>query len=183
MENPERVDRIRNALREHKLHQVVCALPMNVLLLSGYWPVVGIGVAIASAGGTISLVVPEDEEDFAKRGWANEIRTVKPGSLLELITAAEAIRTPLRELAESFCAEPVRVGFEAQETSDTFNIAALAPADAVLADLRVRKTEFEIGRTRTACQIARTCSKSPWCSTSSRLFISTAMGASVIATW
>lgn len=175
MKNPERVDRIRNALREHKLDQVVCALPMNVLLLSGYWPVVGTGVAIASADGTIRLLIPEDEEDFAKRGWANEIRTFKPGSLRELITAAEAIRTPLRELAESFCEEPVRVGFEAQETSepasyaaihlymgtmrhlleDTFNIAVLAPADAVLADLRARKTEFEIGRTRTACQIAR----------------------------
>jgi Xaa-Pro aminopeptidase len=174
MRDPERVDRIRNALCESQWDLVVCALPMNVLPLSGYWPVVGTGVAVASSEGRITLLVPEDEEDLAKRGWANEIRTFKPGSLGELITTAEAVRTPLRDFAESFCAEPVRVGFGGHEISepasyaaihlyggtmrhlpeDTFNIAALAPADAVLADLRTHKTEFEIGRLRTACQIA-----------------------------
>lgn len=104
MNNPERVDRIRDALRKDKWDLVVCALPMNVLLLSGYWPVVGSGVAVASSDGRISLLVPEDEEDLAKRGWADEVRTFKPGSLNQLITTVEAIRAPLRELAQSFCA-------------------------------------------------------------------------------
>jgi len=174
MNNPERVDRIRDALRKNKWDLVVCALPMNVLLLSGYWPVVGSGVAVAFSDGRISLLVPEDEEDLAKRGWADEVRTFKPGSLDQLITTAEAIRAPLRELAQSFCAEPVRVGFEAQETSEpasyaamhlysgtmrplldeTLSIATLTPADAVLSDLRARKTAFEVKHLRTACQIA-----------------------------
>ena len=70
---------------------------MNVLLLSGYWPVIGTGVAVASSEGRIALLVPEDEEDLAKSGWADEVRTFKPGSLDELTTTAEAIRTPLRE--------------------------------------------------------------------------------------
>lgn len=174
MRNHERVDRFRDALRKNKWDLVVCALPMNVLLLSGYWPVVGTGVAIALADGKISLLVPEDEEDLAKRGWADEVRTFKPGSLNELITTAEAIRTPLRELAQSFSAEPVRVGFEAQETSEpasyaamhlysgtmrhlleeAFNIATLTSADAVLADLRAYKTKSELGHIRVACWIA-----------------------------
>lgn len=176
MSNPERVDRIRDALRKSKLDLVVCALPMNVLLVSGYWPVVGTGVAIASADGKIIVLVPQDEEDLAKRGWADEVRTFRPGSLQELITTADAIRAPLREVAQSLSAEPVRLGFEAQETSEpasyaamhlyggtmrdlleeTFNIATLAAADSVLSDLRACKTNFELKQIRAACQIAQT---------------------------
>ena len=116
MSNPERLDRIRDALRKNKWDLVVCALPMNVLLLSGYWPVVGTGVAVASSEGKIILLVPQDEEDLAKHGWADEVRTFKPGSLNEVITTAEAIRAPLKDIAQAFSAEPIRVGFEAQET-------------------------------------------------------------------
>jgi Xaa-Pro dipeptidase len=174
MKNPQRIELIRNALRESQSDLVVCALPMNVLLLSGYWPVIGTGLAIASAEGQITLLVPEDEEDLAKRGWADEIRTFKAGSLDEIVEVAEAIRVPLRELVKSFSTKPVRVGIETQETSepasyaamhlygetmrqlceDAFDLAALTSANAVLADLRSHKTEFEIGRIRTACQIA-----------------------------
>jgi Xaa-Pro aminopeptidase len=176
MSNSERVDRIRDALRKNKWDLVVCALPMNVLLLSGYWPVVGTGVAVASKEGRISLLVPEDEEDLAKQGWADEVRTFKPGPLNEVITTAEAIRAPLKDMMRRFSAEPVRVGFEAQETSEpasyaamhlysgtmrdlleeVLNIATLAAADVVLADLRACKTNFEVSQIHTACQIAET---------------------------
>lgn len=174
MKSPERIDRIRSALRENHWDLVVCALPMNVLLLSGYWPVIGTGVAVASADGHISLLVPEDEEDLAKRGWADEVRTFRAGSLDQLTTPAKAIRSPLRKLAKSFSARPVRVGFEAHQTSEpasyaamhlyggtmrtlleeAFAIVTIAPADAALARLRARKTAFEIEQIRTACRIA-----------------------------
>ncbi|MGH9356768.1 MAG: M24 family metallopeptidase [Terriglobia bacterium] len=174
VKDPERIDRIRKTLRENRWDMVVCALPMNVLLLSGYWPVVGTGLAIASAEGRISLLVPEDEEDLAKHGWADDVQTFNPGALGALITTAEAIRDPLRKLAKSFPAGPVRVGFEAYETSepasyaamhlytgsiqplldDVLSRATLAPADEALADLRSRKTDCEIKRIRTACRIA-----------------------------
>lgn len=174
MGNPERVRQIQDTLRENKWDVLVCALPMNVLLLSGYWPVVGSGVAIASADGKIRLLVPEDEEDLAKHGWADEVHTFKPDSLHEILTTAQAIRNPLRKLAESISTEQVRLGFEGQETSEpasysamhlysgtmsgllegTFRIAALVSAHEALANLRARKTPFEIDRIRTACAIA-----------------------------
>jgi Xaa-Pro aminopeptidase len=174
MKNPDRIDRIRSAMRENRWDLVVCALPMNVLLLSGYWPVIGTGVAVACADSHISLLVPEDEEDLAKRGWADEVRTFKAGSLDELTTPAKAIHSPLRKLAESFSAGPVRVGFEAHETSEPASyaamhlyngtmqtlleeavaIVAITPADAALARLRARKTAFEIEQIRTVCRIA-----------------------------
>jgi len=176
MINSERVDQIRDALRKNEWDLVICALPMNVLLLSGYWPVVGTGVAVASKEGRISLLVPEDEEDLAKQGWADELRTFKPGSLNEVVTAAEAIRAPLKDVVHEFSAEPVRIGFEAQETSEpasyaamhlyngtmrnllqeAINIATLTAADEVLADLRACKTKFEVSQIHTACQIAET---------------------------
>lgn len=174
MNNPERINQVRTALRENQWDLIVCALPMNVLLLSGYWPVVGTGVAVASPDGRISLLVPEDEEEIAKRGWADEVRTFKPGSLDRLTTAAEAIQTPLRTLAQSFSTGSVRVGFEAHATSEpasyaamhlyngtmrplldeTFSISTLTPADEALAGLRSRKTDCKINKIRTACQIA-----------------------------
>ncbi len=174
MNTPEHANRIRKALRGSQWDFLVCALPMNVLLLSGYWPVVGTGVAIAFANGRVSLLVPQDEEDLARSGWADEIRTFRPGSLNELLTAAQAIRAPLRELAGTWSRESVRVGYEASEFSEpasyvgmhlyggamwsllnaTFTGAALSPADEVLADLRGRQTNFEINKIRTACEIA-----------------------------
>ena len=176
MSNSQRVDRIRDALRKNNWDLVVCALPMNVLLLSGYWPVVGTGVAVASKEGRIGLLVPEDEEDLAKHGWADEVRTFKPGSLNEVITTAEAIRAPLKSILQGFSAEPVGVGFEEQETSEpasyaamhlyggtmrrllqeALNIATLSGADAVLAELRASKTKFELSKIHTACRIAGT---------------------------
>ncbi len=174
MKNPARVDRLRSALRNNQWDLLICALPKNVLLLSGYWPVVGTGVAVASSDGKISLLVPEDEQDLAKTGWADEIRTFKPGSLEKLITAAEAIQPPLRELIKSFSAAPVRIGFEGGASSEPASYAAmhlygakmrsileethasstLDSADEALADLRSVKTDVEISRLRTACEIA-----------------------------
>src|SRR5665213_1400996 len=49
MSNPERTDRIREAPRKNKWDLVVCALPMNILLLTGYWPVVGSGVGFTDS--------------------------------------------------------------------------------------------------------------------------------------
>ncbi len=174
MRNPERIDRIRVALRKNQWDLVVCALPKNVLLLSGYWPVVGTGVATASADGHIALLVPEDEEDLANSGWADEVRTFKSGSLDQIITAAQGIRGPLAELIDSVSAGQLHIGFEASETSEPASYAAmhlyggtmqallheahsrstLEPADEALADLRARKTESEIKQLRIACGIA-----------------------------
>ena len=174
MKKQKRIDRIRKVLCGNQWDLLVCALPMNVLLLSGYWPVVGTSVAVASSDGRIHLLVPKEEEDLAKHGWADEIRTFKPGSLDELTTTAEEIRKPLRQLAESFSPASRRVAFEAYEASEpasyaamhiyggtmryllggVFRAAMLIPADFVLAELRARKTEFEVSQIRTACEIA-----------------------------
>lgn len=71
----ERVRRIQSALNGAGLHAVVCALPENVLLLSGYWPVVGDALALATREGRIAVIAPEDERDLAEAGWADGSRS------------------------------------------------------------------------------------------------------------
>ena len=174
MSNPERVERIRRVLQHYQWDLLICALPKNVLLLSGYWPVVGTGIAIASFDGRVGLLVPEDERDLANGGWADEVRTFQPGSLEKIVTAAEAIQSPLHEMIQSFSKTSASVGFEVGAISEPVSYSAmhlyggamrsllgealpqatLIPADEALADLRAVKTEVEISRLRTACEIA-----------------------------
>ncbi len=171
MPSPDRIDQIRVHLRERRLDLLVCALPANVLMLSGYWPVIGTGLALAFADGRIVLLVPEDEADLTRTGWADEMRTFRPGSLDRLETVEDAVREPLSRIVGS---APARIGFEGCETSEPapysamhlysgsmpdllancFPRAALIRADATLADLRARKSPVEIERIRIACGIA-----------------------------
>lgn len=167
----ERKQRIHDALAEHRVDVLICALPMNVLMMSGYWPVVGTGVAIAFAGGSIILLIPEDEADLAALGWADEVHTFQPSSLQTLAGAADAVAEPLSNLLKS---PHARIGYEAGASSEpasyaamhlyggqmesllreSFPHAVLIPADRVLIDLRARKTGEEIQCLRTACAIA-----------------------------
>ena len=167
----ERGKRIQDALREHQLDLLVCALPANVLMMSGYWPVVGAGTALAFRNGPTVLLIPADESDLATSGWADAVHTFQPGSLQRVETVAEAIEKPLAGLAGG---PGWRIGYEAGESSEPASYAAmhlyggrmagllgacfpqpvLVPAHEILADLRARKTAVEIQRIRTACEIA-----------------------------
>jgi Xaa-Pro aminopeptidase len=66
----ERLDCIASALQDASLHALVCTLPENVLLLTGYWPVVGTAVAVATTDGHHTILAPEDESDLAHTRWA-----------------------------------------------------------------------------------------------------------------
>ncbi len=54
----ERIKRIADALEQSHMDALVCALPINVLLLSGYWPVIGTAVAIITQGGFVHVLAP-----------------------------------------------------------------------------------------------------------------------------
>ncbi len=170
----DRVGSLRDALRQAGLDALVCALPANVLLLSGYWPVVGTSVAVATRDGGIALLVPEDEQDLAAHGWADEVHTFQPASLDDLRDAAGAVHEPLATAARSLGLTGRRVGYEAGPAFEPASYAALhlygagmleilhralgtatlVPADDRLATLRSRKTPTEVARIATACGIA-----------------------------
>ncbi|MDQ6679059.1 MAG: Xaa-Pro peptidase family protein [Acidobacteriota bacterium] len=172
MRNSERMGRLRECLNENRWDALVCALPSNVLLISGYWPIIGTGVAVVSSEGEVSLIAPEDERELARHSWANRVQFFQPGSLDRITTAAEAICGPLAQLLGG----TARIGYEAQAVSEpasyiAMNLygggmrgllaeasphAALESADDALARLRSVKTPFEVDAIRTACGIAHT---------------------------
>src|SRR5262249_23211370 len=94
----ERIARVGQALKDEKLDAVVCALPENVLMLTGYWPVVGTSIALATRDGEVELLVPEDEYELASYGYADRITTFAPSSLEDMSSPAEAATEPLSEI-------------------------------------------------------------------------------------
>ena len=85
----DRVEHIKHALAQSNIDALVCALPTNVLLLSGYWPVIGTSIAVFTKTGFVHVLAPEDEEELARAGWADVVETFSFGSLTEIKTAIE----------------------------------------------------------------------------------------------
>jgi Xaa-Pro aminopeptidase len=173
-EGRERIARIQEALKSANLDAVLCTLPSNVLMLSGYWPVTGAGMAVATRDGVVAVLAPQDELQFAEHGWASRIDTFSPGSLSEITTPSIAASGPLRKLLHDLKIDCAHIGYEFGEASEPASYAGmhvyssavidmlrfaapsapLAPASVVIGRLAASKTPPEIDRIRTACQIA-----------------------------
>lgn len=174
MRDHERIRQTQRGLQEESLDFIICALPLNVLMVSGYWPVVGQSLAIASRTRGLRLLVPKDERELAERSWADEVVTFSPGSLKKITTPAEAIREPLTKLLTKEPVQEPAAGYEKDKTSEPATYSAThrygesikdllntilpsartRPADNLLARLRASKTQLELERIRIACSFA-----------------------------
>jgi Xaa-Pro aminopeptidase len=169
----ERTERIGAALKKHKWDALVCFRPMNVLMLSGYWPVLAHSVAVIMPSGEVSVVAPEDEEALARLGWADHVYTFtvaslsgfeKPSNLI-----AEQLGTILKPLQggrvayeNSASTEPVTyVGMNVhgeairQLVGEALQLGSLTPASSELARLRAVLTTADLDVVRRACRIAK----------------------------
>lgn len=160
-------------MRETALDALVCALPKHVLLLSGYWPVIGISIVVFTREGHITLLVPEDEIQFAEQGWADQIQRFRATTLDELPSGYEQVHTLARLVISSVKAAS-RIGYEFGPSSQAVTYSAMhwfgaslgqslqdsapnitcLPADESLSRLAAVKTAKEIGVIRRACYIA-----------------------------
>ena len=93
-------------------------------MLSGYWPVVGTAVALATADGRVAVVAPKDEEDLARESAA-DVYPFEPGSLHELRTVREAIRGPSADAPGRTGIGRGRVGHDAGAAFEPSPYAAL----------------------------------------------------------
>ena len=165
----ERIDRIAQALREAGMDGLVCTLPANVLLLTGYWPITGTSIAIATRDGHTVLIVPEDEKQLAESGGAAEVLTFQPASLDRITDAAEAVQPAFRGVLRKLGLGHRAVGLESGEQFEPASYASMhlygaaatgllngssVPAGDLLARLRSVKTIIELDRIRRACRIA-----------------------------
>lgn len=170
----ERIARIQQALKDAQLGALFCTLPSYVLMASGYWPVIGTAMAIATADGEVGILAPEDELCFAEHSWATHIRTFKPATLDEITTAAIASTAPLRELLKDLKVNCARIGYLMGAASEPATYAGmnlyahtvldilreaapsapLAPADELVRRLAAVKTPEEVACIRLACKVA-----------------------------
>ncbi len=70
----ERWERVQSRLAEKKISALVCRLTENVVMLSGYWPILGRSVVIFPAEGKPVLLAPVSETGEAERGWISDVR-------------------------------------------------------------------------------------------------------------
>jgi Xaa-Pro aminopeptidase len=170
----ERIERNMRALRDADLDAVLCALPSNVLLLSGYWPVVGTSIAVATRDGAVGLVTPTDEADLAGRGWADATERFTPGSLDRLTPLIEAVLPALQRIVRRLGLVGGQLGLERGPALEPSSYAGTnrygtalrdalpeccpqavpVPADDMLLALRGVLTPRELGDVRQACRVA-----------------------------
>lgn len=164
----ERIERVVRELEHAGLDAFVCTLPMNVLMLTGYWPVIGTAAAISTRDGQVWIAAPDAERDFAAATQPDRLVTFAPGSLQEI--GGLPVAAALRELLN--VRSTWRVGVELGPATVPGGYSALhiygahlrevlvtdgheaLPADEPLARLRAVKTAREIEFIRTACAVA-----------------------------
>src|SRR5690349_24656068 len=101
----ERINRIREALERANMDALVCALPTNVLLVSGYWPVTGTSVAVITRIGVVHLLAPEDEAELARARWGAGVVRGSCGFLDESQPAVAVVRVPWSSVLNARWAE------------------------------------------------------------------------------
>jgi Xaa-Pro aminopeptidase len=169
-----RRDWIASALREARIDALICTLPLNVLMISGYWPVLGTAIGVFTRESQLGLLVPEGEAELARLASPAVFEFFQPGSLDEVNVLQRSVAGALAKLFRSLGLgaailaieegiQEVPVGYSAvhfyadslrQILAAVLPAAKLCPADELLGDLRAVKTPTEISLIRLACQAA-----------------------------
>jgi len=170
----QRIKSVQAALAEERLDGLVVRLPENLVLLAGYWPVLGRSALVLPASGEPVLVAPEMEREALSRAFIVDIRTFpvwKLGDpspdegLRRLVTDAVTERglrnrrigverhpdedlAPTQKLTEPWFPSGPAEAMTAALTGDAVDITPL------LTRLRGRKTAGELARLRVAREVA-----------------------------
>ena len=171
----ERLQRARVVLRESGLDGLICRLPEDVLMLSGYWPMNGFGLLIFPTEGEPVLLAPVAEAHLAADAWVSDVRTYSWG-LVDSGDPFVAIARLCKQAATDLGLSGKRVGYEGSfefvaapsvsaEPSVisrvTYNILSeavgrnLVDATGLIHKLRLIKTAQEIEKLRLVNEIAR----------------------------
>jgi Xaa-Pro aminopeptidase len=172
--DPERRASIVAALQESQLEAAASVSAPDVLLLTGYWPVMGSSVAMVTCDGEACVLVPEDELDLALATSNANVSAYKPHSLDSLTKASEALIEPLKKLADRLHLSGGKIGTNLRDTlqpapyqagnhfrasvpqllSAAFLYAEVVSADCMFDGLRSVKTAVEVDHIRRASALA-----------------------------
>jgi Xaa-Pro aminopeptidase len=133
--DPERHSRVIAMLREEKLDALICSAPTQVLLLTGYWTVIGNSIAIFTVDGEVHVLLPEDEHEIAARSSNAVLTDFRPEQLHILTTPKEAVEKPLTHLCRKLSITQARVGMELEQDLQPASYAVTACYRSTLRDL------------------------------------------------
>ncbi len=111
----ERHARTVEALGGSGFDALVCASATEVLLLTGYWPVMGASVAVFTADGDVRLIVPEDEAELVVKTSSAQYVTYKPAGLHTLASPLALLQMPLTSMLKQLDLGHGRVGLQLRE--------------------------------------------------------------------
>ncbi len=170
----ERRSRIEFALADSKLDALLCSSSTEVLLLTGYWPVMSSSIAIFARGGDVRLIVPEDEVELAQKASSVTLIPYKPAGLKTLDPPLELLRKPLAQTLHEMGLERSTIGLQLGEGVQPSSYAVsyefrssllkllteLTPdasfrkSDELLESLKAVKTPAELELLKHACELA-----------------------------
>lgn len=133
--DPERHSRVIALLREERLDALICAAPTQVLLLTGYWLVIGSSIAIFTMEGEVRVLLPEDEHEIAAHSSNAILTDFKPKQLHIVKTPKEAIEKTLAHLCRKLSITQARVGMELEPDLQPVSYAVTACYRSTLHDL------------------------------------------------
>jgi len=175
MTNEQRVQRLRRAMETARLDVLVLRLPENVLLLSGFWPMIGASILVFPLVGKPVCLIPHCYEGEASASlWDVDTVYYRYG-ILSAPNPGVAVYELLSKIAKGKSWQ--RIGYEGsfETVAPPWNAAeSLVPASqthallkrifvatADLADAtplleaeRTRKTPYEVERLRIASEIS-----------------------------
>lgn len=170
----ERITNVQAALAEERLDGLVVRLPENLVLLAGYWPVLGRSALVLPAAGEPVLIAPEMEREALARAFVSDIRTFpvwklgdpSPDEGLARLATDAVTERGLRnrriaverrtdeDLAPTQkVTEPWHPSGPAEAMVAALTVEAV-DATPLLTRLRSRKTAGELARLRVAREIA-----------------------------
>jgi Xaa-Pro aminopeptidase len=91
---------------------LICNSATEVLLLTGYWPVMGASIALLSADGDVKVILPEDEVELASKTSCAEIIPYHPAGLNTLKNPLQMLKEPLRSVMKALNAPKAKVGLQ-----------------------------------------------------------------------
>ena len=171
----ERLERTRSALVRAGLDALVCRLPENVVMLTGYWPMNGFAFLVFPADGEPTLIAPEAENVYAQESWVRDVRLF-PWGLVDSGDPFAHIARLLNQGAADLGLKGRRIGYEgsfefvaspyvAGEPSVFSQVSLrmigeafgkeLADATDLIHSIRAKKTVAETERLRTVNDIAK----------------------------
>lgn len=152
----------------------ICGSASEILLMTGYWPVIGPSVAIFTAEGDIDVVLPDDEVELAQASSEASLRPYKPAELLRITKPIGALSNPLRRATARLGLSKASIGMQVDQgmqpaayaSSCVFRSslvdlvqsvlpqAKIVASDDAMEEMKSRKTPAELDQMRKGTEIA-----------------------------